>query len=210
MNTDTTKFRLKPGKFFAEEHPKDLIVLHFTAGSSTSGAFNSWVPQKINIGTPYILDPNGTVYEVFSPKNWAYHLGITGPLAEDHRHDKRSVPIEVVNFGPLKLVGDTLMSWPGNYTNKFCNVSETEKYVKASFRGFSYYAAFPEVQKKALVELVKHISAEFNIPMTLPPADHREKFDLEFFKNWKGIASHQNFRPDKFDIGPAWDWSLLA
>ena len=187
-----------------------MIMLHFTAGSRVDGAFNSWMSQTIQIGTPYILDRDGTVYEIFDPKAWAYHLGVTGPKAQNHKHDKRSVPIEIINMGPLKLKGDTLYSWPNNYNQKFCTLAETDKYVKASYRGFDYYDAFPQVQKDAVVELVKKISTDFKIPITLPPVEKRTAFDLDFFDNWVGVASHQNFRPDKFDIGPAWDWSLLG
>jgi N-acetyl-anhydromuramyl-L-alanine amidase AmpD len=210
MNINTTKFRLPENKYFHDVIPKEMIVLHFTAGSTASGAFNSWIPQTINIGTPYILDTDGTVYEVFDPKCWAYHLGVTGPKAQNHKHDKRSVPIETVNMGPLKLVGDVLYSWPNNYKQKFCMLSETDKYVKTKFRGFDYYAAFTPAQKVVLPELVKKISVDFNIPIVLPSADKQVAFDLDFFNNWKGVAAHQNFRADKTDIGPAWDWSLLA
>ena len=210
MNVNNTKFRLPQGKFFAEEHKKDMIVLHFTAGSTASGAFQSWIPQKIQIGTPYILDIDGTVYETFDPKFWAYHLGVTGAAAQNHKHDKRSVPIEIVNFGPLKLVGDTLYSWPNDYKTKFCNVNETAKYVKASYRGFDYFAAFTDAQKATLKELVPHISSTFNIPMTLPPVDKRTEFDTTFFDNWVGISAHQCFRPDKFDVGPAFDWTIFG
>ena len=209
MNINKTKFRLPENKYFHDLVPKNMIMLHFTAGSRVDGAFASWMQQSINIGTPYVLDTDGTVYEIFDPKYWAYHLGVTGPKAQNHKHDKRSVPIETVNMGPLKLKGDTLYAWPGDYSQKFCNVSETDKYVKKSYRGFDYYAAFPEVQKTALVELVKFIGTTFNIPLTLPPDEKKTAFDLDYFDNWKGVASHQNFRPDKFDIGPAWDWSLL-
>ncbi len=210
MNIDKTKHRLPAGKFFSENTPKNMIMLHFTAGSTASGAIASWKSQAIKIGTPYILDLDGTVYEVFDPKGWAYHLGVTGKMAQNHKHDKRSVAIEVVNFGPLKLKNGILYSWPNNYNNVFCNITDKDKYVKASYRGFDYFAAFPQVQKDALVELVKKISTDFNIPMTLPPTEKMDQFDLNFFDNWNGIASHQNFRPDKFDMGPAWDWKLLG
>ena len=185
-------------------------MLHFTAGSRVDGAYNSWMQQSIQIGTPYVVDSDGTVYEFFDPKYWAYNLGVVGPKAQNHKHDKRSVAIETINMGPLKLVGNTLMSWPGNYTQKFCDVSETDRYVKASYRGFDYFQAFPVVQKQAIVELVKYISTTFSIPIVLPPTDKRTICDLDFFDTWKGVASHQNYRPDKFDIGPAWDWSLLT
>lgn len=209
MTVNNTKFRLPSNKYFQEADHKDMIMLHFTAGSSVDGAFNSWLHQDIKIGTPYIVDKDGTVYEIFDPKYWAYHLGVTGPKAQNHKHDKRSVPIEIINMGSLKLVGDTLYSWPNNYKQKFCNISETNKFVKANYRGFDYYEAFAEPQKVAVVELVKHISETFSIPVILPPVEKQDKFDLDFFDNWKGVASHQNFRNDKTDIGPAFSWDLL-
>ena len=210
MNINKTKFRLPKGKFFETADKKNMIMLHFTAGSRVDGAVQSWLAQKIQIGTPYILDNDGTVYEVFDPKFWGYHLGVTGPKSQNWKHDKRSVAIEVVNMGPLKLKGDVLYSWPGNYTQRFCTLAETDKYVKASYRGFDYFDAYTPAQNQALPELCKKISADFGIPMTLPPVDKRDKFDLDFYDNWVGVASHQNFRPDKFDIGPAWNWSLLS
>ena len=210
LNINNTKFRLPDNKYFHDVIPKEMIMLHFTAGHNVSAAYQTWMSQNIAIGTPYILDQDGTVYETFDPKLWAYHIGCTGPKAQNHKHDKRSVPIEVINYGPLKLVGDTLMSWPGNYTQKFCKVTETDRYVEATYRGFDYFEAFPAVQKAALVELVQKISTDFNIPIILPPVEKRTVYDMDFFDNWKGVASHQNFRPDKFDIGPAWDWSLLG
>jgi N-acetylmuramoyl-L-alanine amidase. len=209
MIINNTKYRLPKNKYFQEETPKDLIVLHFTAGSTASGAFASWMQQAIRIGTPYVVDIDGTVYELFDPKCWAFHLAVVGTKAQNHKHDKRSVPMEIVNFGGLKLVGDYLCSWPNNYKQKFCKVSETDKYIKSTYRGFEYFAAFPQVQHKAVVELVNHISTTFNIPIVLPPLDKRVVYDMNFYDTWKGVASHQNFRSDKSDIGPAWDWLFV-
>lgn len=210
MVINNTKYRIAEDRYFHDVVPKDLIVLHFTAGSTVDGAFNSWKPQTINIGTPYIVDRDGTVYETFDPKYWAYHLAVVGAPAQNHKHDKRSVPIEIVNFGPLKRESDILYSWPANYKNFFCNVSETDKYVKASYRGFDYYQSFSEAQKIAIPALVKMVAKNFGIVPTLPHEDIRDEFDPNYFSTWKGVASHQNFRSDKFDIGPAWDWNLLV
>ena len=209
MNINNTKYRLPNTKIFTDIIPKDLILLHFTAGSSVEGAWTSWMTQTINIGTPYIVDVDGTIYEIFDPKYWAYHLGVTGPFANNHQHDKRSVPIETVNVGPLKLVGNNLNWWPANYGQKYCSLDETDKYVKVTYRGFDYYPVFPQVQLQAIKDLVHKISIDFNIPLKLSPPENRMLFDLNFFSKWKGIAAHHNFRPDKFDIGPVFDWDIV-
>jgi N-acetyl-anhydromuramyl-L-alanine amidase AmpD len=207
MNIDKTTYQLPATQYYQEEHHKNLIVLHFTSGSTASGAYQDWVTTPVRVGTSFLVDRSGVVYETFDPRYWAYHLGIASKAGSSH--DQRSIGIEIVNFGPLKLVGNTLYSWPNNYRNRFCDLSETNRYVRKAYRGFEYYAAFTEEQKQVVPELVKHISTTFNIPRTLPPADKREVSDLGFSTKWNGIATHQMFRSDKFDIGPAWDWGWL-
>lgn len=205
-----TRFKMPVSQFVAEETPKDLVMLHFTAGASADGAFNSWTATEARVATAYILDRDGTIYELFDPRFWAFHLGIPGAASANYKHDKRSVGIEIVNVGPLKENNGNLCWWPDNFSKKWCTPADTDKYVKASYRGFSHYAAFTEAQYASLGPLVRHLCERFSIPMTLPPAAQRTQADpAGFYKTFTGIASHQNFRADKFDVGPAFDWTRL-
>jgi len=207
---DRRTFRLPPSQFFPQKQPKDLIVLHFTAGASARSAYQTWISTPVEVATPYLVDPDGTIYELFDPECWAYHLGIQGAASESWRHDRRSIPIEIVNVGPLKQVDDHLCWWPNKFQQRFCALTETDKYVQNSYRGMTHFAAFPEAQQNAVGGLVGWLSAQFNIPMNLPPLDRRGQFDVDFYRDWKGIASHQNFRLDKTDLGPAFDWTRLG
>jgi len=200
------KFALPDGQFFTEEFPKDLIVLHFTAGQSARSAYDSWGSTHLPVATSYLVDVDGSIYECFPPGAWAYHLGVTGAASANWKHDKRSIGIEIANPGPLvidKANPQQLNWWPGEFTTKWCSLADTTKYVAAPYRGFSYYAAFPAVQSDAVVALVDHLCAAFAIPKVLPPAAYRTAFDISFFDTFKGIATHQNFRKDKTDVGPA-------
>lgn len=205
------KFRLpispKPGQpgFIREKKKKDLIVLHFTAGTTVEGAFQSWKTSDIRIGTAYIMDQNGAVFEIFDPDYYALHLGVKG----SYDQDRRSIAIEIVNPGPLKKIGDDLCYWPRNFTAKYCTIHEKEKYVQASYRGFEYYAAYTPAQLDAIPKMVKLVCTQHNIPYRIPPEDKRDKCDLEYFSSFTGVASHQNFRPDKFDVGPAFPWDRV-
>lgn len=205
MLIDSQTHKLPQGCYFDQKQKKDLILLHYTAGSTTEGAINFWKGNKNGVSTPYIISPNGTIYETYNPEFWSYHLGVKGTWA----HDKRSVAIEMVNFGPLRLKGNTLYAWPANYTQKFCDISETDKYIKSPYRGFDYYAKFPEVQLSALKLLIGNIKDRFGISGDLPPVERRGEFNLDFSGKWKGIIDHASFRPDKFDIGPAFNWDIL-
>jgi LysM repeat protein len=209
---DRKKFALPPSQYFANEFPKDLIVLHFTAGQSAASAHSAWINSPLEVATAYIVDTDGKVYECFDPKHWAYHLGIAGAASANHKHDKRSIGIEIANVGPLKedpADPNRLNWWPNNFGTKWCTKADTGKYVKASYRGFDYFASYPAVQSSSVAALVDHLCAHFGIPKTLPPASKRTVCDLTHFAKFSGIAAHQNFRPDKSDVGPAFGWNNL-
>ena len=99
---ERAKFRLPASQYFQEEFDKDLIVLHFTAGMSAQSASSAWTSTPVQVATPYVVDPDGTIHEFFDPRYWAYHLGVPGSASDGYRHDRRSIPIEIANVGPLK------------------------------------------------------------------------------------------------------------
>jgi N-acetyl-anhydromuramyl-L-alanine amidase AmpD len=197
-------------EYLPEVVNKDLVVLHFTAGASARSAFTTWLNNPERVATAYIVDPDGTVYEVFDPTQWAFHLGIKGSRGV---HDRRSVGIEIANVGPLKPSPedpDRLNWWPNNWGSPWCRREETAKYVHASFRGIDDFAAFPDPQVDAVARLVRHLCDRFSIPKTIPPGSRRSECDVAFFGSFKGVATHQNFRRDKWDIGPAFPWERLG
>ncbi len=210
---DRKKFALAPGQYFAEPFPKDLVVLHFTAGSSARSAFDSWRGTPLQVATAYLVDTDGSIYECFPPTYWAYHLGVTGAASANWKHDKRSIGIEIANVGPLRLDPanpQQLNWWPNDFKTKYCTLADAAKYVAAPYRGFTHFASFPTVQSDAVISLVEHLCNAFAIPRVLPPVAQQTTFDMDFFKSFRGIATHQNFRKDKSDIGPAFPLSRVA
>jgi N-acetyl-anhydromuramyl-L-alanine amidase AmpD len=184
------------------ERPKTAIVLHFTAGSTVSGAVASWqqnfAAKQWPLGTPYIIDRDGTIYEVFSPKHWANHIG--APAAQE----QRTIGIELVNWGPLTPNG-------GGYSPWIKSVSvPAEDVGSAVYRGARYWQKFPRLQAKATAELVKKLCKDFAIPAVIPPAEKRGIFAPQWASMWRGVCDHTNFREDKYDMGPMWDWSEFA
>jgi N-acetyl-anhydromuramyl-L-alanine amidase AmpD len=184
---------------------KNLVLLHFTAGPSAESAVSGWIAH---VAVPYVIDADGTIYELFDPGKWAFHLGIKGD--PHHVQDMRSIGIEIANFGPLKKSANQLNAWPGDFTRKFCNLTETDRYIQQSYRNFEYFAKYPDVQMNSVVALVNYLCARFQIPKQLAPAEKRFLCDPAFYGNFTGIATHANFRQDKWDIGPAFDWAALG
>ncbi len=202
--------RLPRDQFIAEKHPKDLVVLHFTAGGTVEGAFQSWLSTKERVATAYLVDLDGQIYEVFDPSYWACHLGVAAAQNPGFLLDKRSIGIEIVNWGGLKLAGGHLHCWPNQYRTRYCHTGETARYVRRSFRGLDYFAAFPDAQQEAVARLTRSLCDQFSIPCQIPNVEKRDGLDWSYYANFRGVASHQNFHAEKTDIGPAFDWDRLA
>lgn len=200
---DINRDRFKFTRLMSGRPRKNLIILHFTAGASAVSAFNTWNNSTGHVATPYIVDRDGTIYELFDPACWAFHLGIPNSGGV---HDMRSIGIEIANVGPLKLGADgtTLTWWTGAaYTGP-------SRVLDQPWRGYSHFADFPAAQVSAVAALVAQLCHQFGIPKRLPPDNKRFEFDLGLFKDYAGVATHSNFRMDKWDIGPAFDWPALG
>jgi N-acetyl-anhydromuramyl-L-alanine amidase AmpD len=183
------RYYLGPAQCFVEKAKKDRIVLHGTAGRSAASAVRWWSATPERVGTAFIIDEDGTIYQIFPPGSaWAYHLGKQGAAEE-----KRCIGIELVNVGPLKKRGDTMYWWPENFSTEYAT-ADPGQFIRAPWRGFTYYATYADMQYKALRELLPRLSSEFGIP-TVRGKDKQP-----------GVYAHSDFRKDKWDVGPAFDW----
>lgn len=178
--------------------PKDLIVLHHTAGGSAKSTFDWWRTTPERIGTAYIVARDGTVHEVFDPRAWAFHLGISGTQG---RVDRRSIGIEIASEGGLTEADGKL------YT--FGVVSPRTEYrgevveVPQGWRGFRQFAAYTPAALASVYRLVDELLARFEVPRRMPGT---EEAPLDF----AGVAGHFHFRRDKSDVHVGFPWGELA
>lgn len=192
--------------YYKSKTKKKKIVLHFTAGI-LHGDIGE-LTRDSHVSVPYVLARNGTLYEIHHPDYWSYHLG---PKASggNKAMSKSSIGIEVSNFGPLTLDKDKgiLNTWSGK---GYCTLNQTDAYVYIpdGFRGHHYFATFTNEQYKVLDSLITNLCRKYNILRKLPKVQERVK--KQNGDPGDGIWSHQNFRSDKFDIGPAFDWSRIS
>lgn len=190
--------RLSDDQYFQEEHPKDLIVLHHTAGASARSTFNWWQEgDSKRIATAYVVERDGTIFEVFDPRFWAFHLGLQGTRG---RVDRRSVGIELASEGWLEEGDDGLRA--------FGRPFEGEVYHHGSeWRGHRHFAAYTDEQVASAIVLVNHLCELFAVPRRTP-ADH-EGFDSALFE-FQGIVGHHHVRADKTDLHPGFPWDRLV
>lgn len=212
---DTETFALSKDEYHHVTTTKRQICLHFTAGYSARGAYSSFVSNKGKTATAFVLERDGKVYQLFDPNYWALHI-YRHKRGEDTRLyqiERQTIGIEIVNIGPLDL-GKTeedknvLYSWTGK---RYCTLDETSKYIHETYRNKHYWQTFTAEQYHALKELVFDLSSAFNIPiMNDPLGGAIDYWPLDQMHPYYGLTTHGNYRRDKYDIGPAFDWTNLG
>ena len=204
--------------YYDEEQPKSLIVLHYTAGQLT-GDIPTLMNPDLKVSVAYVLARDGTIYRLFDDGRWSYHLGGTTAdpcVGGNEVNSKRSIAIEISNFGWVSESGTALKTYTGT---GYCTKEDTHLFhtLGSAWRGQRYFAAFTDAQYTNLKKLLKCLTAKHNIPYKLVDAtgsaDQAARYKMFASKDearaFKGIASHSNFRQGKWDIGPAFDWHRL-
>lgn len=188
---DIKKIPLKENQYYQGINPKKYIVLHHTAGASAASSIGGWAADPKRIATPYVIDRDGTIYEAYDPKFWAYSLGVKGATALE----KATIPIEIANWGSLSLKNGKLVTYTGKEIAPELAVKLPQK-----FRGFDTWEKYTPEQIKALSELLPYLMAKFKIPIQ---ADRKNFWEYQDpFKLKPGIWSHSTVRKDKIDIFP--------
>ncbi|HCY42100.1 MAG TPA: hypothetical protein DHV48_12215 [Prolixibacteraceae bacterium] len=193
--------------FYPEETFKKKIALHFTMGY-LKGDIATLTKQYVSV--PFVIGRNGLIYNLFASKYWSYHLGKTA-VGGNTPMSKECVGIEISNIGPLKLIGNNLVTTYSD-TDVYCTTAETEFYTRlnSKYRGYDYYATYTNAQYEAIGKLIKFLCAKYNIPKNfLFEPDRYEIMTEPGFKNFSGIVTHVNCRTDKTDIGPAFEWEKV-
>lgn len=218
MQFDDKTFKLPDTQYYKEKHQKKKIVLHFTAGHNAQGAYNHFLSTKTREGTSYVIGPDGQIYELFDPSYWALHLfqhKPKDPYAEmKYKLEKQTIGIEIVNPGPLSLGlkehdKNTLYTY---YKKEWCDLLEPQKFVQQEYRGHYFWATFTGSQYSSLVFLIPHLCDLYGIDMYTSglTADRNEYWGLSSLLHYRGITTHANYRRDKLDIGPAFNWSKIG
>jgi N-acetyl-anhydromuramyl-L-alanine amidase AmpD len=197
-------FRLTDDQYHADPQTKNLIVLHHTVGGSAKGTIKYWQEDPRRIATAYLVERDGTVYEVFPPECWANHLG-----CKDLGLERRSIGIELASEGGLtiKAEGQNLVAYTalGAPLGLARELLRTKRVVRldAPYRGFQWFDAYEPTMVDATITLVLELCSRFRIPRRIPsPAEWRGVGDLRKWFGYQGVLHHALLRPDKSDLHP--------
>jgi len=182
--------------------PKKQIVLHHTVSSSSKSTINYFQEDKgkSKIAVAYVIDKDGTVFQLFEPEYWAWHIGKGSTID----NNKQSIGIEIVNEGQLIKRNDLDYYWW--YDSKLYPQGRV-KYTGKPFdlgyvwRGFQYFASYTDKQVESVQQLLDYLTDKFNIKRNFTGNFNY----LKSYLDYEGVVMHVNLRPDKTDLSPAWD-----
>jgi N-acetyl-anhydromuramyl-L-alanine amidase AmpD len=199
MNIDRS-MRLPDDQYYQDQLKKSQIYLHHTVGGSAKSTFEWWKKDPLHIGCAYIVDRDGTIFEVFEPNCWCHHLGL------DHHENKslneHSIGIEIASEGALKMVSEKLFAFDGKML-----VHDSFVKLEQEWRGYQYFDAYEESQIASVIELVNYLCDRFGVPRELPAGD-KTRFDMSLI-GFSGVLSHCNVRSDKTDVHPMFPFNRL-
>jgi len=189
--------------YYQQEFVKERVVLHFTAGYM-KGDIATLTRPNWHVSVPFVIARDGTIYNLWSSSYWSYHLG-QNAVGGNTPMSQKSVAIEISNIGPLRQEGNRLYTI---YDSQYCDLNERQYYRNGNYRGYQYFATFTDEQYESLILLLRYITGRYSIPRRFLPEAIRYdvRQDVPFFY---GIVSHVNFRQDKVDIGPVFDWQRV-
>ncbi|MDF3076118.1 MAG: hypothetical protein K0S09_7 [Sphingobacteriaceae bacterium] len=201
--------QLPEDQYHKAEFPKNQIVLHHTAsGPSAEGVINYWKSDKDRIATAFVIDGDGDIYQAFSSKYYAAHLGVSASAIKalgfadygkrcDLLH-KASIGIEICNWGGLtKDAKGRWVSYAGAVI-KDCDI----EFYPNGFRGYHAYQKYSPAILAATKELLLYLCDKYGISKEYKIGDF--SVSKRAIGGENGIFTHTNYRPasDKQDLHP--------
>ncbi len=207
--------------YYQTAHPKERIVLHFTAGNIRSDMM-TLTTQDRHVSVPFVIARDGTIYQLFSSKFWSGHIGAgLGNAGTGNAQDKATIGIEISNYGFLVPKDGNLETIYSRVKDKntgkvspvdtYCTLDNKAAYTKLDtpYREQSFYPTYTSEQYDSLIILLRYLTATYKIPRQFLPPDKRFEGTRDVL-SFKGIVTHANYRPSgKWDIGPAFDWATM-
>ena len=190
---------LSPHEFFPPQAQKTGICLHHTVGGTASSTVQHWKTDDAHVGTAYMIERDGTIFEIFDPKAWAWQFGLKGWGDARVPFEKRFIGIEIASEGGLvenegklycfdRIHDRTWFSWD--------NAFDCGK----GFRGYRYFARYKNAQVDAVIRLVNHLCETFPIPRRMPK-NYLAYYGTDL-RDFQGVIGHIHVRKDKSDPIP--------
>jgi len=205
-------------QYYKEETDKNQVVIHHTvSGPSVNGVISWWTQTPEKVATHFIIDGTGKIYQLYSSKFWAHHLGIKSDFLKklgfkDYGSrnlllNKSSIAIEICRWGGLIKddKGYHPSYWDANLKKEVGNQKivipeENVQIFDDPFRGYKYFEKYTTEQLDSLSKLVDYLCDKYSISKTY----NEDMWDVskDAIGGNNGIYTHVSYRNDKSDCMP--------
>lgn len=201
LNKDIKQYPMPVTQYVQAVTGKNQIVLHGTASNPTAkNVFDYWNSTAERVATCVVISGNGEIWQGFSSKFWAAHIGLAHGIAKwnlpYYDYSQTSIGVEIANWGWLTKKGNKFYSWTGVEVP----LDQVQVYEKG-FKGNKYYHKYTKEQIIAVEKLLRYWNKIYGIPLTYNEKDMWD-LSLNAHKKVAGIYTHNSFILDKSDIHP--------
>lgn len=206
-----TQYPFPSDQYIMEETVKTQLYLHHTAGNPNPFAtFEWWASTPERVATCIAIGgkpgktgswKDGDIFQGFSSKYWAYHLGLKEEIFNFYglpyrSLDKNSIAVEVCNWGQLRK-DKAGRFW--NYVDRAVPFDEVCE-LEVPYKGYKYYHAYTDAQIESLYELIKLWEQKYGL--TFKYNSDIWEVNARALSGEPGLYSHTSVRKDKNDISP--------
>jgi N-acetyl-anhydromuramyl-L-alanine amidase AmpD len=198
-------------QYYQAVHNKKQIYIHHTvSGPGVMGDINWWEQTEAKVATGVIIDRDGTIYQAFSSKFWAHHLGIKSTIFKKYgltnintKLNQQSIGIEIDSWGGL--VKHTDGKWyplhPSHKTKTpWVSKGPVDNFTEYpdGYRGFYAFENYTDAQIESTRQLLEFWGVRYGIDLTYK-GDEIFDMDMRALKGEEGVWLHTSVRPDKSD-----------
>jgi N-acetyl-anhydromuramyl-L-alanine amidase AmpD len=195
-------------QYFKEQTDKKQIVLHHTvSGQGVDGDIAWWRSTVDRVGTAIIVGWDGKIYQCFSTKYWAHHLGTH--YVNNKELNMASIGIEIDSWGGL--IEDNGLWYPAiwdninkkNLPNKTKKPIQNVQVYDKPYRGFYGFEKYTDAQIETVAKLLIFWNEKYGIPLDY----NEDMWDIstKAVKGDTGVWTHTSFRSDKSDCHPQFE-----
>ena len=192
-------------QYIKEQTDKKQIVIHHTvSGQGVNGDIAWWRQTADRVGTAIIIGWDGKIYQCFSSKYWAYHLGLK--TANNKKLNQETIGIEIDAWGGLIRTNRKWYpaKWDENLEQfvadtRVAPIQNVQVYEQG-FKGFYGFEKYTDAQIEAVRQLLVFWSEKYGIPL-----DYNEdmwNISTKALSGQTGVWTHVSFRKDKSDCHP--------
>jgi len=162
---------------------------------------DKWNTTADACGGHYVIGRDGTIYSCIDPLYWSSHVGAGKYFQQVNR---RTIAVFLVN--ELFLEKSNSQYYAFGFKDLHSSLYKG-KVFESSFKGYTYWADYDEAQIQSLAQLLKELSREHSIPLTMlgKSAGYMQDADLK-----AGIVSGSNLNKSSYSLPlPSWAISSL-